>query len=155
MLDSPFHELITDIRKRYTGKKVSMVDIRNIEEKYHLCSFTNIRNDNCAFLRITCFGCDEVVFEDLVVNTNIISSTAKPEELMFALNKLLFENAYGVILVDSDKSVIDIPINEPTYNFHTLKEENARLAKRCADLETKLDIANNRGDQMSLFDSTD
>lgn len=155
MIDSPIHELINDIRTKYTGKRVSMVDIRNIEEKYHLCSILNIRNDTCAFLRITCFGCDEVVFEDVVLNTAIIKNQSDPTEFMFSLSKLLYENTYGVVLVNSSESVIDAPIVEPSYDFHTLKEENERLLKRCNELEMKLENANNHGSQISLFDVDD
>lgn len=151
MIDSPIHELINDIRTKYTGKKVSMVDIRNIEGKYHLCSILNIRNDTCAFLRITCFGCDEVVFEDVVLNTEIIKDQSDPAEFMFTISKLLYENTYGVVLVNSSDSVIDIKIANPSYDFHTLKEENERLVKRCDELEAKLESANNHGSQMSLF----
>ena len=155
MIDSPIHELLTDIRKKYTGKDVSMVDIRNIEEKYHLCSMLNIRNDTCAFLRITCFGCDEVVFEDIVLNTDLFIDKSDVEVLMFSLNKLLYETAYGVNLIKSNKSIIDIPITNPSYDFHTLREENERLTKRCLDLENKIENLTNRGEQISLFDSED
>ena len=65
MVDSPIHQIINEIRKRYANKNVSLSDIRNIESKYNVCSLVNVRNDNCAFLRITSFGCDEVVFEDV------------------------------------------------------------------------------------------
>ena len=153
MIDSPIHELLTDIRKKYTGKKVSIIDIRNIEEKYHLCSLMNIRNDGCAFLRITSFGCDEVVFEDIVINTNLVNKDTSIDDLMFKLNQLLYENAYGVVLIKSDKSIIDVPITMPSYDFHTLKEENNRLSKKCEELELKLESINNKGTQISLFDS--
>lgn len=155
MVDSPIHELITDIRKRYTGKNVSMVDIRNIEEKYHLCSILNIRNDTCAFLRITSFGCDEVDFEDIVLNIDIVEDKSDTEKLMFLLNKLLYEIAYGVILIKSNESVLNVPIVNPSYDFHTLKEENERLQKRCNELEAKLESSNNHGSQISLFDVDD
>lgn len=113
MLDSPIHELINDIRKRYSGKNVSILDIRNIEDNFKLCSFVNIRNDNCAFLRITSFGFDEVVFEDIVIDLDLIKKFNSQEELIFNISKVLFNLAYGVVLVDSNESVIDIPIIKP------------------------------------------
>lgn len=74
---------------------------------------------------------------------------------MFLLNKLLYEIAYGVILIQSNESVLNVPIINPSYNFHTLKEENERLQKRCNELELKLESVNNHGSQISLFDVDD
>ena len=149
MIDSPLHELISEIRCRFSGKKASIVDIRNIENTYKLCSFVNTRNDNCAFLRITSFGCGEVVFEDLVLNLDLIKKIESHDELMFAINKILFENAYGVILIDSDKQLLNYPIEKPTFDFQTINEEIEKLRKRCLELENK---TSNNKEQISLFD---
>lgn len=155
MLDSPIHELINDIRKRYSGKKVSILDIRNIEDNFKLCSFVNIRNDNCAFLRITSFGFDEVVFEDIVIDLDLIKKFNSQEELMFNISKVLFNLAYGVVLVDSNESVIDIPIIKPDYDFNTLKEENVKLLKKIEELENKITSSSLKNGQMSIFDQDD
>lgn len=155
MLDSPIHELINDIRKRYSGKNVSILDIRNIEDNFKLCSFVNIRNDNCAFLRITSFGFDEVVFEDIVIDLDLIKKFNSQEELIFNISKVLFNLAYGVVLVDSNESVIDIPIIKPDYDFNTLKEENAKLLKKIEELENKITSSSLKNGQMSIFDQDD
>lgn len=152
MIDSPLHQLISEIRCRFSGKKVSIVDIRNIENTYKLCSFVNTRNDKCAFLRITSFGCGEVVFEDLVLNIDLIKINDSYDELMFTINKILFENAYGVILINSDKQLLKCPIEKPTFDFQTMNEEIERLRKRCLELENK--TVNNK-EQISLFDFTE
>lgn len=155
MLDSPIHELINDIRKRYSGKNTSILDIRRIEDNYKLCSFVNIRNDNCAFLRITSFGFDEVVFEDIVIDLDLIKKFNSQEELMFDISKVLFNLAYGVVLVDSNESVIDIPIIKPDYDFNTLKEENVKLLKKIEELENKITSSSLKNGQMSIFDQDD
>ena len=152
MVYSPIHELINDIRKKYTGKSVSIIDVRNIEEKYKLCSMTNIRNDNCAFLRITSFGLDEVVFEDVVVDLNLIKEFDSQETLMFNINKVLLNMAYGVNLVESNESVINVPITSPSFDFTTLKEENVRLNKKIEELESKIANLSMKNGQISLFD---
>lgn len=153
MLDSPIHELIAEIRRKFSGKRVSISDIRKIEEKYKLCSFVNVRNDNCAFIRITSFGCGEVTFEDLVFNIDFLKNFKSLEELMFNINKVLFGNAYDVILVDTKENLLNDPIGEPSFNFETLIEENKRLIKRCTELENKL--SNEKNNQISLFDLND
>ena len=155
MIDSPIHQIINEIRRRYANKNVSLSDIRNIESKYNVCSLVNVRNDNCAFLRITSFGCDEVVFEDVVVDLRLIEKFSNSEELMFSINKYLFGQAYGVVLVKSDSSVLDVPITEPSFNFATLKADNEALRKRCADLENKLAASDLKNGQMSIFDQDD
>ena len=155
MVDSPIHQIINEIRKRYANKNVSLSDIRNIESKYNVCSLVNVRNDNCAFLRITSFGCDEVVFEDVVVDLRLIEKFSNSEELMFNINKYLFGQAYGVVLVKSDGSVLDVPIAEPSFNFATLKADNEALRKKVADLENKLAASDLKNGQMSIFDQDD
>jgi len=155
MLDSPIHQLINDIRKRYSGKNASILDIRRIEDNYKLCSFVNIRNDNCAFLRITSFGFDEVVFEDIVIDLDLVKKFSTQDELMYNISRTLFNLAYGVILVDSDTTVIDVPIVKPDYDFNTLKEENNRLLKKIEELENKLTSSSLKNGQMSIFDQDD
>lgn len=155
MAESVFHELIMDIRKRYTGKKVSIFDIRTIEDKYRICSIVNFRNGNCAFLRITSFGYKEVVFEDIVLDTDLIKPFVSIDDLIFKSQCALYELAYGVKLVQSDGSVIDCKIEDPGFDFDSLQDEVELLRKKCSELELKLEAATTRKDQISLFDTDD
>ena len=82
-MNSAFHIIINEIRKKYAGKKASMLDVYDIESTYKISSFMNIRNDNCAFLRITSFGLDEIVFEDIVTNLAFIKPFNKLLEHFF------------------------------------------------------------------------
>ena len=150
MANSYFHDVLTEIRKRYTGKRASILDVRNIEEKYHLCSIVNFRNDNCAFLRITSSGTGEIIFEDIVINIELIKPFTNSNELLFNSQKIMYELAYGLKIVDSSESLIE-KIEEPSIEFQTMKEEIKKLIKERNELINKLDYATKRN-QMSLFD---
>lgn len=152
MSNSVLHDLLTDIRIKYTGKKVTILDIRDIEEKYKFCSIVNFRFDNSAFLRITSFGTGEVTFEDVVVNSNVLNSISNNNDLLFNAQKVLYKLSYGVELVNEDKRYLNGSIEEPSFDFETIRDEVEMLRKKCADLERKLEASQNKPDQMSLFD---
>ena len=152
MSNSILHDLLTDIRIKYTGKKVTILDIRDIEEKYRFCSIVNFRFDNSAFLRITSFGTGEVTFEDVVVNSNVLNSISDNNDLLFNAQKVLYKLSYGVELVNEEKRYLNGSIEEPSFDFETIRDEVEMLRKKCADLERKLEISQNKPDQMSLFD---
>lgn len=152
MSNSILHDLLTDIRIKYTGKKVTILDIRDIEEKYRFCSIVNFRFDNSAFLRITSFGTGEVTFEDVVVNSNVLNSISNDNDLLFNAQKVLYKLSYGVELVNEEKRYLNGHIEEPPFDFETIRDEVEILRKKCADLERKLEISQNKPDQMSLFD---
>lgn len=152
MSNSVLHDLLTDIRKKYTGKKVTILDIRDIEEKYRFCSVVNFRFDNSAFLRITSFGTGEVAFEDIVVNSKVLQSISGSEGILFATQKILYELSYGVELVNENKRLLNGDIENPPYDFETIRDELDILRKRCAELEKKLALTQKKPNQMSLFD---
>ncbi len=150
MTDSPVHLLLNDIRKKYSGKKCSMIDIHIIESQYNVCSILNTRNDGIAFLRITCFGLKQVMFEDICLDISTIS--CNPEKLhnyIFKIEKALYEMAYGVKLVDDNVALLKRHV-KPTVDFFTMNEEISNLKKKSKELEEKVDkLGNDR--QISLF----
>ena len=152
MVDSPIHLLLNDIRVKYSGKKCSLLDIRNIENQYNICSILNTRCDGVAFLRVTCFGLKQVVFEDICLDqTPIISDTKNLHNYIFNLNKMLYEVAYGIYLEDSNITLLDEYI-EPDIDFHTMCEEIKNLKEKCNELEKQVEkIENNENKQISLF----
>lgn len=154
MSNSILHDLLTDIRKRYSGKDVSILDIRDIEEKYRLCSVVNFRFDNSAFLRITSYGTGEVTFEDIVVNSKVLELKGTQEDVLFNAQRILYDLAYGVKLLNENKRFLEGKIDNPPYNFETIRDEVVMLRKKCEDLERKLDAAKNP-DRISLFDNDD
>ena len=104
MNSSIIHDIINDIRLNYAGKTVSMIDIRRIENKYKICSIVNTRYQKCAFLRITCYATEEMVFEDVVFDYSAIEIDINDvHEFIFKISKLLYEGAYNVLLVDEYK----------------------------------------------------
>ena len=153
MSNSFLHDLLTDIRKRYSGKEMSILDIRDIEEKYRMCSVANFRFDNCAFLRITSFGSGEVTFEDIVINSKMLENYS--EDLLFNAQRILYELAYGIKLSSENKRFLEGKIEPPPYEFETIRDELDKLRKRCNDLEKKLESTTSRPDQISLFDDHD
>ena len=150
-MNSTFHIVINDIRTKYSGKNVSIYDIYDIEETYKMCSIVNVRNDNCAFLRITFFGFDEVVFEDIVTNIELVKKYSTFDDLDYELKRILYGQAYGVVLVNDHKKYLDKDIHKPSFDFSTDKEEIKRLKKRCEDLEKELHESSDLY-QSTLFD---
>ena len=51
-----YTDIVNELDHYDKKRSASIIDIRAIENAYSLCSIMNIRNDNCAFLRITCFS---------------------------------------------------------------------------------------------------
>ena len=151
MSNSFLHDLLTDIRKRYSGKEMSILDIRDIEEKYRMCSVANFRFDNCAFLRITSYGTGEVTFEDIVINSKMLEGFSQ-DELLFGAQKILYELAYGIKLSNENRRFLNGKIDPPPYEFETIRDELEKLRKRCSDLEKKLESATGKPDQISLFE---
>ena len=152
MADSPIHLLLNDIRIKYSGKKCSLIDVRNIENQYNICSILNTRNDGIASLRITSFGLKQVVFEDISVDLFHISfDENNPHNYIFNLNKSLYEIAYGIELIDDNIKMID-EYRKTDIDFYTMQDEIMRLKEKCVELEQQLK-KDNKGDQqqISLF----
>ena len=156
-MNSPFHIIINEIREKYGGKEVSILDIYDIETAYKLCSTTNIRNDNCAFLRITCFGLDEIVFEDIVTKVDLIQNDKKMtfDELDFEIKKVLYRQAYGVILLEVNEKMFTSEDHKPSFSFIADKEEVIRLKQKCLELENEIKRLCNKNVQQSFFDLND
>ena len=95
--------------------------------------------------------CDDI-FSDV---SGIIGTTPVNFSCIFNINKILFNLAYGVNLVESDSSVIDVQITNPSFDFNTLIEENIRLTKKIEELEIKLANSSMKNGQISLFDQDD
>lgn len=154
-MNSAFHIIINEIRKKYAGKHASMLDIFDIERAYNLCSMINIRNDNCAFLRITSFGLDEVVFEDVVSNLDLIKKNDFDyANLDFEIKKALYFEVYGIYLENENKRFMEPDAHKPTIDFKTDKDEIERLRKKCDELQKEVDkLKGSR--QQSLFDLFD
>ena len=152
MTDSPVHLILNDIRKKYSGKKCSMVDIHIIENKYNICSIMNTRNDGTAFLRITCFGLKQIMFEDICLDISNVS--CNPERLhnyIFKINKALYEIAYGIKLEDSNEPLLKRHL-KPDIDFYTMNNEIKSLKEKSAELEKKVQKINeNDNKQISLF----
>ena len=154
-MNSAFHIIINEIRKKYAGKHASMLDVFDIEKAYNLCSMTNIRNDNCAFLRITSFGLDEVIFEDVVTNLDLIKSTELDyASLDFEIKKALYFEVYGVYLEKDNKRFMEPSMHKPSIDFKTDKDEIAKLRKKCDELQKEVDKLKG-SEQQSLFDLID
>lgn len=154
-MNSAFHIIINEIRTKYAGKKASMLDVYDIESTYKISSFMNIRNDNCAFLRITSFGLDEIVFEDIVTNLAFIKRNfSQYEDLDFEIKKMLYNQAYGIVLEKDNNRFMDSSLHKASFDFKTDREEIIRLKKKCEELEKE--IARSKGSrQQSLFDLLD
>lgn len=152
MADSPIHLLLNDIRIKYSGKKCSLIDIRNIENQYNICSILNTRNDGIACLRITCFGLKQVMFEDICLDSTSLPNNKKDSHnYIFNLNKALYEVAYGIDLDDSSAPLID-DYQQPSIDFYTMEEEIKALKEKCDSLEKQLEkINNDETGQISLF----
>lgn len=161
MADSPIHIILNDIRKSYSNKKCSMIDIRNIENKYRICSVVNTRANNCAFLRITSYGLKEVLFEDVCLDySQINADTSDIHRFIYTISKGLYEMAYGVFLEDVNDRLIDEDV-EPSIDFFSLEDELSRVntelervKQECSELKQQLsDLQNNKQSQISIFDS--
>ena len=151
MADSPIHLILNDIRIKYSGKKCSLIDVRNIENQYNICSILNIRNDGIASLRITSFGLKQVVFEDISIKLSHISLDEKnPHNYIFNLNKALYDIAYGIELIDDNIRMIEEYLN-PNIDFYTMQDEIMRLKEKCIELEKQLKNNNKVDQQISLF----
>lgn len=152
MTDSPIHLLLNDIRIKYSGKKCSLIDIRNIENQYNVCSILNTRNDGIAYLRITSFGLKQVMFEDICIDTATLSNNQKDSHnYIFNLNKALYEVAYGIILEDRNIPIID-EYQKPSIDFYTIKEDIKSLKEKFSILENNIKKVNSNGkEQISLF----
>ena len=154
-MNSSFHIIINEIRNKYAGKQVSLLDIFEIEKAYNICSIVNIRNDNCAFLRITSYGLDEIVFEDIVTNLDIVKKhITLYSDLDFEIKKILYDEAYGVLLEKGNDKFLKDFHHKPDINFNTYKEEIARLKRKCEELE-KENSKLKGTEQQSLFDLID
>jgi len=152
MADSPLHLLLNDIRIKYSGKKCSLIDIRNIENQYNVCSILNTRNDGIAYLRITSFGLKQVIFEDICLDSTTLSNNHKDSHnYIFNLNKALYEVAYGIVLEDKNIAIID-EYQKPSIDFYAMKEDIKLLKEKCVVLENTIKKVNNNGkEQISLF----
>lgn len=152
MAISPIHLILNDIRKSYTGKNVSLIDIRIIENEFRICSIANIRSDGTAFLRITSYGLDEVVFEDVCLDfTHIPQNLIDMHEFIYILNKSLFDLAYGVILVDVSEPLIS-KYESPSMQLFSLEDEITKLRTKCEELEKNVKKLSDDNVQVSLFD---
>ncbi len=152
MTDSPLHLLLNDIRIKYSNKRCSLIDIRNIENQYNICSILNTRNDGIAYLRITSFGLKQVMFEDICLDSNhILNDLNDSHNYIFKLNKALYEVAYGIMLEDEIVPLIK-EYQNPSIDFDTMEKEIKTLKEKYDALEEKMrKVDSKEKNQISFF----
>lgn len=153
MADSPIHITINDIRKNYVGKKLSLIDVRIIEDMYHICSIANVRNNNTAFLRITSYGLEGVIFEDVVFDFDgVVKREEDTHTFIFNLSKALYDLVYGIQLIDENMPVLKDYL-KPSVSYTDLRKDVKELKEKIGLLELKIkDIQNGKPVQETLFD---
>lgn len=152
MANSPIHEILNDIRSKYTGSEASILDVRRIEELYKICSILNTRNGDTAYLRITSYGMKGVAFEDICIDfTKFHYDTDDVHQFIFQLSKALYEVAYGVSLVDGADIIIE-ELQRPNLDFTNLQKELLVLRDRCTMLEQQVASLKSGSKQGSIFD---
>ena len=152
MANSPIHEVLNDIRSKYTGMEASILDIRRIEELYKICSILNTRNGDTAYLRITAYGLKGVAFEDICIDfAKFHYDTDDVHQFIFQLSKALYEVAYGVCLIDGADVLIE-ELKRPSLDFSNLQKELLALQDRCAMLEQQIAALKSGSKQGTIFD---
>lgn len=152
MANSPIHEILNDIRSKYTGLEVSILDIRRIEELFKICSILNTRNGDTAYLRITAYGMRGVAFEDICIDFTKFHFNADDVHcFIFQLSKALYEVAYGVHLIDGSEILVE-ELKRPNLDFSNLQKELLALQDRCAMLEQQVASLKSGSKQGTIFD---
>lgn len=148
-MNSPIHAILTEIRNRYTFEEVSFLDIRKIESIYQICSIVNTRSDKCAYLRITFYGLDEnVVFEDIVFDFSLIEKQINIDNFYFIINKILYKEAYGVELKDSNNCILKKKIEKSSLGFLKVKTRN----KQAGIIEKNNENEKKEDKRITIFD---